>query len=92
MKKILVLLALLTSPVYAGDLFLELGAGHDRHIDEGRNPQSVMRVRYEMDNTWLPHVIEFNHHSSIPDGLPFNRNQEDLVNQWSLIWRFKLSP
>lgn len=66
---------------------VELGAGYDRHIDEGSNPQSVIRYRYEPrdGSGWL---LEFDHHSSIPDGRPFNRNPEDLVNQWSVIYRF----
>lgn len=66
---------------------IELGAGYDTHIDEGRNPQSVMRYRYEpkQGSGW---VIEFNHNSSIPNGKPFNDLEEDLSNQWSVIYRF----
>lgn len=65
---------------------IELGIGHDTHIDEGRNPQSVMRYRYEPSGSgW---VVEFNHNSSIPNGKPFNRKEEDLSNQWSAIYRF----
>ena len=77
---------------YAGELWLELGVGHDRKIDEGRNPQSVIRARYEMLNKawWTPDVIEYDHHSSIPNGFPFNSEPEDLADQLSVIWRFKL--
>lgn len=66
---------------------IELGVGYDAHIDEGKNPQSVMRYRYEpkQGNGW---IIEFDHHSSIQNGWPFNKREEDLVNQWSVIYRF----
>lgn len=76
----------------AGELYLEVGVGHDRHIDEGRNPQGIARLRYEMQTPawWTPDVIELDHHSSIQNGWPFNRQPEDLTDQASLIWRFKI--
>lgn len=66
---------------------LELGAGYDRHIDEGRNPQSVIRLRNEPKdgNGW---VFEYNHNSSFTEGAPFNDRPEDLSDQYSIIYRF----
>lgn len=87
------LLSAVACHVFADEgLYLELGIGHDRHIDEGHNPQSVIRLRYEMENTqwWKPDVLEIDHHSSFQDGAPFNSNPEDTVGQASVIWRFKL--
>ena len=76
----------------AEGLYLELGFGHDFQLAAGDNPQSVIRARYEFtDNSWWrPDVLEWNHHSSITDGIPFNMNAEDPTDQFSIIWRFKL--
>lgn len=86
------LLLFASLPLQAEDgLFLELGAGHDLKIDEGRNPQSVIRLRYEVERRdWWPDVLEYSHHSSVQNGKPFNDRPEDLVDQFSVIWRFKL--
>jgi len=65
---------------------LELGAGYDKHIDEGKNPQSVIRYRYE-PRTGSGWVLEFDHHSSFTEGQPFNDRPEDLVDQYSVIYR-----
>ena len=75
-------------------LYLELGLGMNYSVDIGPRsiPQSVIRLRYEMGNRewWKPDVIEYNHHSSITEGLPFNRRPEDLTDQASVVWRFRL--
>ena len=63
---------------------IELGAGYDSHISVGSNPQSVIRYRLETANI----VYEYNHHSSITDGYPFNHRDDDVTNQWSIIWRY----
>lgn len=75
----------------AGDLYLELGAGYDAQVADG-NPQSVIRGRYEMQTPgWAtPDVLEWSHHSSIANGRPFNSRPEETVDQFSVIWRFKL--
>lgn len=75
----------------AGDLYLELGVGHDFQVEHG-NPQSVIRGRYEMQTPgWVtPDVLEWSHHSSIANGRPFNSRPEETVDQVSVIWRFKL--
>lgn len=93
-RGIIAVLAVLAavSTATAGELHLELGVGYDRHIDEGENPQSVIRLRYEMQNNywWKPDVIEWNHHSSMENGPPFNNEPEDLVDQFSVVWRFRI--
>lgn len=85
MKALLALLILAGCSTHRNAI--EIGAGYDTHIDEGTNPQSVLRYRYEprQGNGWL---IEFDHHSSIPNGWPLNKRAEDLTNQWSVIYRF----
>ena len=91
MRAALLLTLLLAAPAMAGDLWLELGAGYDEHAAYGRAPQSVIRARYEMAVPWwAPSVLEWDHHSSIPDGSPFNNNREDTADQFSVIWRFQL--
>ena len=86
------LLGMTVFPAKADDgLFLELGAGRNNQPGVGRNPQSVIRVRYEQATPWwAPDVLEWDHHSSIPDGWPFNHNLEDTTDQVSLVWRFQL--
>lgn len=66
---------------------IELGIGYDTHIDEGANPQSVIRYRYE-PKSGEGLVFEFDHHSSYTRGWPVDNRAEDLVNQWSAIYRF----
>ena len=68
---------------------IEFGAGYDAHIDQGSNPQSSFTYRNE-PKVGNGVVIEFQHNSSIKDGWPFNRNAEDLTNQWSVKYRFIL--
>lgn len=87
MKKLILLGLIIALVGCAGrQNVIELGAGYDHHIDEGKNPQSVMRYRNEpLKEGW---VYEFNHHSSIPNGYPFNKKEEDLVNQHSIIYRW----
>lgn len=65
----------------------EFGAGYDSHIDQGSNPQSSFTYRNE-PKAGNGVVIEFQHNSSIKDGWPFNKNAEDLTNQWSVKYRF----
>lgn len=87
---------LYSGPILADEpgLYLELGAGMNYSVDLGPRsiPQSVIRLRYEMANRqwWKPDVLEYNHHSSITEGRPFNDRPEDLTDQASIIWRFKL--
>ena len=72
---------------------LELGAGYDKHISEGSNPRSVIRINAELKNCFDSVgtcVTEFNHHSSFKDGWPFNDRPEQLTNQWSVIYRYPL--
>ena len=67
---------------------IELGVGYDRQASAGRDPQSVIRYRNEpLDGTpgW---VFEYDHHSSIRDGRPFNNNKEDTADQISIIRRW----
>ena len=67
---------------------IELGAGYDPIKEVGSNPQSVMRYRNEplgAGNGW---VFEYNHHSSIRDGYPFNDREDQVTNQYSLIYRY----
>lgn len=89
-KDLLIITALTcgSTQVQAVEPIIELGAGYDHHIDEGTNPQSVIRFRLEWSNS--PWVVEFNHHSSFANGWPFNDKPEDLVNQWSIIYRKNL--
>ena len=77
---------------YSGELWFEGGVGNDIGMRTGKNPMSVIRVRYEMLTKawWTPDVVEWNHHSSITEGKPFNDRPEDTADQFSVIWRFKL--
>lgn len=67
---------------------IELGMGYDKHIDEGVNPQSVIRYRNEPRGAGSGWVFEYDHHSSITEGAPFNRRPEDLTDQYSVIYRW----
>lgn len=77
-----------SGPILADDhgLYLELGAGYDRH-QRDEAPQSVIRLRYEFQNRhwWAPDAVEVDHHSSIE-----KTSGEKLVDQASIIWRFRL--
>lgn len=75
-------------------VFLTLGVGYDWHIDEGTNPQALVRFsctlaafgpldRHEV-------AVEYNHFSSVREGWPRNRRPEDLSDQISLTWRIRL--
>lgn len=77
---------------HAEGLYLELGAGYSPALNEGSNPVSVIRGRYEFQpNGWLlPDVVEWDHHSSIFDGKPFNSRPEESRDQFSIIWRIKI--
>lgn len=88
---ILFILLMLVTAAKADGLYLELGIGGDKERHLGRNPSSVIRLRYEKEHEywWLPRVLEYDHHSSIPDGKPFNGNEETTTDQFSIIWRFK---
>lgn len=93
MKKLIsTLLIVFSWSVSASDLFLETGIGYDEHANTGSNPQSVIRLRVETENTswWKPSVLEWNHNSSIMKGKPFNNESEKTSDQFSVIWRFKL--
>lgn len=67
---------------------IELGAGYDKNIHAGRNPQSVMRYRNEPKGGGAGWVFEYDHHSSFQDGKPFNDNPEDTADQVSIIYRW----
>jgi len=89
---ILLGLAISATAAHADELYLELGIGRDPRLEEGSNPRSIIRLRYEMDNPawWTPDVVEWDHHSSVFDGKPFNRTPEQTVDQFSFVWRFQL--
>jgi hypothetical protein len=94
MKQLLLLVSLLI-PIHAqaNGLFLELGIGNDIQLhQEDQNPRGVVRLRYELDVSewWLPSVMEWNHHSSVFLGPPFNNRYEPTTDQFSVVWRFKL--
>lgn len=67
---------------------LELGAGYNRHIDVGTNPQSIIRYRNEPRDNGSGWVVEYDHHSSFREGYPFNTRPEDLTDQFSVIYRW----
>lgn len=72
---------------------LEIGAGFDTHLDKGTNPRNVTRLRGELEgcfDTKGTCITEFSHHSSYFDGWPFNRNSEDLTNQYSVIYSYPI--
>lgn len=93
----LLLCGILTSHAKAGELYLELGVGADIQTPD-EIPQGIFRFRYELDKNewWKPDALEFDHHSSIFNGRPFNddgwpyADREKLTDQFSIIWRFKL--
>lgn len=68
-------------------IYLDLGLGYDRHIDEGTNPQSIIRLSCQVADDWH---VEYSHHSSVRNGFPFNNKPEDLTDQLSVVYRFKL--
>lgn len=73
--------------------YIETGIGYDSYIEQGSNPRSVIRFRKEHPSCFDTRgtcALEFNHHSSILDGYPFNGRAEQLVNQWSFIYRYPL--
>ena len=67
---------------------IELGIGYDRQASAGRAPQSVIRYRNEPLYGAPGWVLEYDHHSSIRDGRPFNNNKEDTTDQISIIRRW----
>lgn len=73
-------------------LYFEAGIGHDMKLDgDGSNPMSVLRLRYERATAWwAPDVLEWDHHSSVMNGAPFNHRPEKQTDQVSLIWRVKV--
>lgn len=81
------LAAILTSCAHN---YLTLGVGADRHLERGTNPRSVIRFSSETDpGCWpaFPKVIcfiEYNHHSSFREGMPFNDRPEELTDQLSI--------
>jgi hypothetical protein len=67
----------------------QLGVGFDHYIEQGTNPRAVFRVQAVRPCTLITGKpmecwTEFNHHSSVLDGFPFNKNPEQLTNQWSI--------
>lgn len=75
------------------EIWLELGTGYDTSADVGpKGPQGVFRLRYEIgkNDWWKPDVVEFTHYSNLIAGPPFRDDQEDVSDQASLIWRFRL--
>lgn len=85
--RVLIVLLLLSGCATRQNVF-ELGAGYDKNIHAGRNPQSVIRYRSEPLGGGTGWVFEYDHHSSYRDGPPFNDNEEDTADQWSIIYRF----
>jgi hypothetical protein len=73
-------------------LYLELGVGLDARIEEGSNPRSVIRLRYEARDGawWQPDVYELDHHSSVREGAPFNHRPDTTADQLSVIWRIRI--
>ena len=67
---------------------IELGVGYDRQASAGSPPQSVIRYRNEPLGGAPGWVLEYDHHSSIRDGRPFNQNKEDTADQISIIRRW----
>ncbi len=87
---IAILAAVLTS---CTSINLDLGVGHDRYIEQGTNPRGLFRVqaeRAECGPAGVSCFVEFDHHSSIYDGYPFNRNPEQVANQWNIGVRIPL--
>lgn len=87
--RLILLIGTLLLPACANRQFvLELGAGYDAHVSVGRPFQSVGRLRSEPAQCRSGWVYEYTHHSGILDGYPFNDRDDDLVNQYSAIYRW----
>lgn len=73
-------------------VYLDLGLGNDRYIEQGSNPRGLFRVSAERAGCYGPVTcfLEFDHHSSIKDGVPFNENPEQVANQWNVGVRIPL--
>jgi len=80
--------------VDAAECYVSLGIGYDRSIDEGRNPQSVIRAACTVAETVFQKgdsvSVEYDHHSSIRNGFPFNDKEEDLADQMSVVYTVRL--
>ena len=87
MRLILVVATLLGGCATRQNAF-ELGAGYDKHLAAGENPQSVIRYRNEPRGAGGGWIFEYNHHSSFKDGAPLNDRPEDLTDQYSAIYRW----
>lgn len=83
--KIFILVILISgcgSPQYYG----EMGVGHKTRPDgfEGGNPTGVFRLGAD----WGKYKCEIEHISHVFDGTPFNKRQEDSVEQIVCLKRF----
>ena len=71
-------------------LYIGLGIGiqpSQNREQIGREPTSVIRVECQIDDNW---TAEWNHHSSVRDGAPFNKRYEAQVDVLSIVYRFKV--
>lgn len=84
----------LLSPAEASECYLSIGVGYDRHIDEGRNPMSVIRAHCVLSRELMYKgdylSVEYDHHSSVFNGRPFNHLPEDLADQLSVVYTIRL--
>ena len=74
---------------------LQLGAGYEATLDYGRNPRGIARLvaeRAECFGGVVRCFAEYDHHSSVGDGWPFNHHAEQLTNHYGVgidipLWR-----
>ena len=64
----------------------ELGPSSDRHLF-GREPTGIAGIECQMNDNWS---LDYLHHSSIPDGAPFNDTKGVTSDVISLKYRFRL--
>lgn len=68
-------------------LFLVLGLGLNSEDPIGREPHSVIRIECQISRNLQ---LEYNHHSAVRDGWPFNDRKEHNVGVLSISKRFRL--
>ena len=86
----LLLLALLSAPAFADDVYLNLSLGQEILDTNWQSTSPIATIELEWANDWCGCSVAYEHKSLLLHGFPFNTKPEATVDEFRIVKRLHL--